>query len=370
MNDVVADLGFIGDLRLKKKLFLVRKNAETGLDEDSANLLEAIRRHGSISMAAKAIGKDYRTAWTKIDELERGFGLRIIDRAYGGFGGGSAKLTFEGEMLLQKYLIAQKKIDSYLGLKDILEPDLRVMGSHCNALEVLIKIVEEKHSPFCVEYVCVGSWNGLKLVLEDVADISGVHLFQEETGLYNTFLLQDKSFGDKIALIKGYSRTQGIIVNRGNPKQIRSAEDLLRADVVLVNRNRGSGTRALLDHLIREIALDRCIDVSNLVKKIRGYENEVRSHLEVGVSIKNGKADVGIGIMSVARIMNLDFIPLQSERFDFVLLKEKAESEAVGKFRETLTSKEFNSEVKAKGLGIELNDDVGKIVYADDFQAR
>ena len=336
-----------------------------GLDEDGVELLQAIKTYGSISMAAKQVDKDYRIAWLKIDELERSFGFRIIDRTFGGLGGGSAKLTLKGEILLQKYLLAKKKLESILNAGIIAKPDLSIMGSHCYALEVLIGMMEASYKDFFVEYINVGSENGVKLVLEDIADISGVHLLDFKSGEYNSFLLRDKSIGKKIALIRGYSRIQGIILNKGNPKNVSSIEGVLRKDIVFINRNFGSGTRILLDTIIRKIASERGLSFDRIIKGIRGYDNEVRSHFEVAVAVKNGKADVGIGIKSVAELLELDFIPIQSEKFDFIILKEKMFEERISKFIKALTSKHFQVEIREKDIGIEFDDQLGKIMVSE-----
>jgi len=362
LNEIVEHLGFVNDLRLKSKLFLVGKGSQTGLDEDGAKLLYSVKKFGSISMAARQVGKDYRRAWIKIDELEKSFGFRVVDRVSGGLGGGSAKLTLEGEVLLQKYLLAKKKAELLMDSDLLLKPDLRIMGSHCYALEILTEMIEERFKNFFTEYVNVGSQNGLRLVLENIADLSGVHLFDSESGEYNTFLLRNPSFGKKIALIRGYWRTQGIIVNKGNPKNILTLQDLFREDVVFVNRNIGSGTRALLDAMISKMASEKGLGFDNMVKEVRGYANEVRSHLEVAMAIKNGKADTGVGIRSVAKLFDLDFIPIQNERFDFVVLKDKVGSEKIGKFNEALSSQEFRSRVCGGDLGIEFDGEVGKIL--------
>jgi len=362
LNEIVEHLGFVNGLRLKSKLFLVGKGSQTGLDEDGAKLLYSVKKFGSISMAARQVGKDYRRAWIKIDELEKSFGFRVVDRVSGGLGGGSAKLTLEGEVLLQKYLLAKKKAELLMDSDLLLKPDLRIMGSHCYALEILTEMIEERFKNFFTEYVNVGSQNGLRLVLENIADLSGVHLFDSESGEYNTFLLRNPSFGKKIALIRGYWRTQGIIVNKGNPKNILTLQDLFREDVVFVNRNIGSGTRALLDAIISKMASEKGLGFDNMVKEIRGYANEVRSHLEVAMAIKNGKADTGVGIRSVAKLFDLDFIPIQNERFDFVVLKDKVGSEKISKFNEALSSQEFKFRVCGGDLGIEFDGEVGKIL--------
>lgn len=362
LNKIIDSFKSLDDLRLVNKLYLFGKTSHLGMDEESAGLLSAIKKFGSISLASRYIGKDYRTAWTKIDELEKSFGFKVIDRTFGGLGGGSAKLTLKGEILLQKYLLVMKKMGNCLDSISKIRPDLSLMGSHCTALEILVGMLESKNKNFFVEYINVGSENGVKLVIAGIADISGVHLFDRISGEYNKFLLIKPKFGKKIALIRGYSRIQGIILGEGNPKNITSLKDVLRKDVVFINRNSGSGTRILFDILMNKMALGTGPNSRKISEGIRGYNNEVRSHFEVGVAIKNGKADMGIGIKSVAKLLKLDFIPIQSERFDFVLLKDKIDEDNIKKFLQMLSSKAFREEICGMDIGIEFDDLIGKII--------
>ncbi len=348
------------NLKLKNKILLWDNNLQ--LDEDGSVLLEAIKRYGSISLAAKQVNKDYRLAWTKVDELEKKGRFKLIDRTLGGFGGGSAKLTLKGEIVLQKYLLAKKKLNYFVESTSVLKPDLSIMGSHCHALETLVSMIEEKLKGFFVEYISVGSENGLQLVIKGLADLSGIHLFDKESGEYNSFLLKNTFFGDKIALIKGYWRMQGLIFNKGNPKNVHSIEDILRKDVVFINRNTGSGTRILTDILIQKITADRRLDFRELIKGIRGYKNEVRSHFDIATAIKNGKADVGIGIQSVAGLLELDFMPIQSERFDFVVLKEQLDKKRIKRFIDVLSSKDFILRMSKKDIGIRTDKETGNIL--------
>ncbi|MEM3402974.1 MAG: substrate-binding domain-containing protein [Nitrososphaeria archaeon] len=348
-------------IEVKPNLMISKKGASTGLDEEGATLLQEIRKHSSIALAAKHIGRDYRLAWVKVNVLEKAFGFKIIDRSFGGFGGGGAKLSLNGELLLQNYLLAQRKLDHLLKSNTLLTPDLLIMGSHCYALEELIVMMEKNFKDFFVEYINVGSGTGLRLVLQDLADLAGVHLFDRRNRKYNLFLIKAPYFKGKLALINGYYRCQGLMIRSGNPKRINSIEDLIRNKIVFINRNKGSGTRILLDELLQKLSEQRGIDFDKMVKGIRGYQNEVRSHFEVAMAIKNGKADVGVGIEPVAKVLGLDFIPLQNERFDFITKKDKVKSDPIKKFISTLTSTEFKSKILQRRLGIQFDDKTGEI---------
>lgn len=361
MADIATRFEFVKGLGVDVSLVLVFRGSHVVLDGEGARLLELIKSFGSISMAAKHVGQDYRLAWMKISDLEKAFGHKIVDRVLGGVGGGSAKLTLEGEILLQKYLIAEKRVSRLFNTKSIMRSDLSIMGSHCNVLEILIKMIEGRFENFLVENVNVGSEGGLRLVLAGIADIAGVHLFDRRSGEYNMFLLKDGTIGHKIALIRGYSRMQGIIAKKNNPKGISSVADLFRDNIVFINRNNGSGTRNLIDVMIKAYAAERDWSYGAAVRRIRGYGNEVRSHFETAVAIKYNKADVGVGIKAAARTSDLSFIPLRKEEFDFIVLRSKRGEENVRRFVEVLSSRELRANVSRKELGIEFDGEVGKI---------
>ncbi|MGB9622778.1 MAG: substrate-binding domain-containing protein [Candidatus Bathyarchaeia archaeon] len=360
MNKVFKGMDFAKTLTAKIAL-KIRSGETEGFSEKDAELFKAIKNFGSISMAAKNVGEDYRLAWKRIDLLEKAFKCKLVERSLGGVGGGGAKLTVEAEVLLQKYLLAEKRLKS-IEDRGLLEASLKIYGSHCPALETLVEQAEERFKNFFVEYISVGSMEGLKLVVGKYADLSGIHLYDERTGKYNIFLFEDSCIGEKIAIIRGYKRIQGIVTRRGNPKNICSIEDLLRKDIVFVNRNRGSGTRLLLDNMLKEVASKRGQKFNEVVKSLRGYGNEVRSHMEVGVAVKDGKADCGISIKYVARTLDLEFIPLKEEVFDFVILKENVGKGNIQKFIETLSSREFKDKILEKDIGINFFNDTGKIL--------
>ncbi|MEM3434388.1 MAG: substrate-binding domain-containing protein, partial [Candidatus Methanomethyliaceae archaeon] len=155
-----------------------------------------------------------------------------------------------------------------------------------------------------------------------------------------------KRFGlPEVSLIKGYRRLQGIIVKKGNPKSIRGLEDLLREDIFFVNRNRGSGTRALTDHMLKKICSDAGINFDDFIKKIRGYRWEAKTHSAVAAAVYQGRADMGVGVMSAAVNYGLDFIPIGYEEYDFVVSPESLKKEEVKEFLRCLKSKEFREEL-------------------------
>jgi putative molybdopterin biosynthesis protein len=233
--------------------------------------------------------------------------------------------------------------------------DISIIGSHCIGLELIM--AEMRRRGFHVKSVFVGSSGGFKAIARGEADLAGVHALDPETMGYNVPFMRKFSIEDKAVLIRGYKRVQGLIVAKGNPKGIRGIRDILeRRDIVIMNRNKGSGTRILLDHLLK-VEADRIgMDISEAIKEIRGYWNEAKSHNAVAIAVKNGIADVGIGIKTVAALYNLDFIPIAEESYDFLIRRSSMRKRAVEEFINIL--REFRSKLNELD-GIEADDDIG-----------
>ena len=233
--------------------------------------------------------------------------------------------------------------------------DISMIGSHCIGLELIMS--EMRRRGYLIKSVFVGSSGGFKAIARGEADLAGVHAFDPETMEYNLPFMRKFSIEDKAILIRGYRRIQGLIVAKGNPKGIKGIRDILeRRDIVMMNRNKGSGTRILLDYLLKEEAERMGIDISEAIKNIRGYWNEAKSHNAVAIAIKNGIADVGIGIKTVARLYNLDFIPIAEENYDFLIRRSSMRKGAVEEFLRIL--REFRSKLNELD-GIEASDDIG-----------
>lgn len=158
-----------------------------------------------------------------------------------------------------------------------------------------------------------------------------------------------------MAVIKGVKRHQGFIVERGNPKGIKDFSDLTREDVIYVNRQRGAGTRILLDYYLNK----EDIDLIN----IKGYDREMTTHMAVATAVKTGSATTGLGIYSAAKALDLDFIDIAYEDYDFLLPYELLEDERVKEFIRTLKSQEFKERVEALGgYGFE---NIGEIIIVE-----
>jgi len=165
-------------------------------------------------------------------------------------------------------------------------------------------------------------------------------------------------------LIRGYNRQQGLIVSKGNPKNIQGFHDILQKDLSFVNRNPGSGTRILLDMNLRKITQEKELDFKQIVLKIKGYQVEAKSHTSVALAVLQGKADLGLGIRTVAERYGLTFIPVVDEKYDFVVQKSRLQMQPIQAFLEVLRSELFKEELKRRVPGLVPTEEMGKIIYS------
>lgn len=223
-------------------------------------------------------------------------------------------------------------------------PELTIMGSHCPGLDLLLHILYRKEN-ITAKTANIGSSAGIEMVARGEADIAGTHLLDEETMKYNEKFVKDAGLPAG-SLVKGYRRLQGVIVAKGNPKKIGGIQDALRPELMLVNRNRGSGTRVLTDHLLRLLAEKEGMELRELAKNINGYTWEAKTHSAVAAAVHQGRADLGVGVKSVADAYGLDFIPLGYEEYDFVVNPESRGKDPVRTFLRCLRSDLFTAELE------------------------
>ncbi|HEX8967619.1 MAG TPA: molybdopterin biosynthesis protein, partial [Chloroflexota bacterium] len=190
---------------------------------------------------------------------------------------------------------------------DDVQKTVVAIGSHDLALDLLSTALARRTPGASLASANVGSLGGLLALARGEAHLAGSHLLDERTGTYNISFIQRHLAERKIVLVHLTGRVQGLIVPRGNPRGITSLVDLAHPDVRFVNRQRGSGTRVLLDYELRKLGLE--------AGQIRGYEREQYTHLAVGADVASGAADVGLGILAAARALELDFVPLFNEQY-------------------------------------------------------
>ena len=231
-------------------------------------------------------------------------------------------------------------------------PVLRIAGSNDLALDLLIGQLRRSQPQLVVTSSNVGSLGGLIALERGEADIAGCHLLDEETGEYNVPFLRRILPSENVTLVNLVHRQQGLIVPRGNPKGIRGMEDLARPDVTIVNRQRGAGTRVLMDLRLRELGISSV--------GVKGYEHEVETHTAAAAAVASGTADVGLGILSAARAMDLDFVPVARERYDLAILDARYESPEVAFLLAALRSESFKA--VARELGGYDTSDTGQVM--------
>jgi putative molybdopterin biosynthesis protein len=234
-----------------------------------------------------------------------------------------------------------------------LDGTLVVLGSHDNTLDLLATLLRRRDPRLRLSSGHVGSLGGLMALRQGRAHLGGSHLFDPETNTYNISYIQRHLAGMPLKLINLAWREQGLMVAPGNPKDIKSVPDLLRPGVKFINRQRGAGTRLLLDHLLKEHGLTAAA--------IDGYDREEYTHMAVAVNVHSGTADVGLGILAAARALGLDFIPLTPEEYDLVVPLATFHDLRFQTLWEVMRSPEFREGAAALG-GYDLKD-CGKIIW-------
>ena len=240
--------------------------------------------------------------------------------------------------------------------KGEIENTIVCIGSHDNALDLLANSLKKKYPKLSLSSAHVGSMGGLMALKKGEAHIAGTHLLDEETGEYNVLYIKRLLSDKKIILINLVYREQGLLVPKGNPKNIKGFNDLTREDVVFINRQSGAGTRLLTDKHLKELGINP--------KDVKGYEREEYTHMGVASAVLTGIADTGLAILASARALGLDFIPVAKERYDIAIPADFYNTEMIESLLKIIRADdEFKSMVMSLG-GYDVSD-MGKIVYAD-----
>ena len=218
---------------------------------------------------------------------------------------------------------------------------LVIVASHDLALNMLVSRLRQKNPEVKIDVTYAGSLGGLIALQEGRADLAGVHLLDAETGEYNYPYVKHLLPGREMAIVHLAYRIQGLMIAAGNPKRIQGLSDLRRPDVTLVNRQKGSGTRILLDQELPKLGITP--------SEVKGYKREVDTHLAVARGIAEGKADVGLGIEAAARASHIDFLPLYRERYDLVMPIENHRSKKLVPLLKVIASRDFRKAVTGAG---------------------
>jgi len=234
-----------------------------------------------------------------------------------------------------------------------LDNQVVIAGSNDIALELLAKNATIQHPRNTFSISNIGSLAGLIALQNGNCHIAAAHLLDTETGEYNSSFLKKHFPEMKVMALNLSHREQGLIVKKGNPLDVHSLDHLANKKITFINRQEGSGTRVLLDYRLKENGIDSA--------DIPGYSQIAYTHIEVALEIFSGSADAGLGIFAVARQLNLDFIPLATERFDLIIPVENYTTKAIKNLKGVLGSEEFkNSMAQLDGYDTR---DTGKVVF-------
>lgn len=214
-------------------------------------------------------------------------------------------------------------------------------GSHDLTLDILGDLLSQHYPGFSLSSAHVGSTGGIMSLRRGEAHLAGIHLLHEETGQYNIPFLQQFLPNVPLVLVTLVEREQGLMVRPGNPKGISQIADLTRGDVSFINRQRGAGTRLLLDACLRKDGI--------APEAINGYQREEYTHLAVAAAVSAGSADVALGVFAAAQALELDFIPLAKERYDLAIPAKFFAEDKLQKLLGLIRSDQYKFAVKELG---------------------
>jgi putative molybdopterin biosynthesis protein len=318
-----------------------RAKGERDFDFMLLGLLEALGQSGKLTVAAQQAGMSYRHAWNLIEKwagilgaplvvMERGRGTQLSPLG--------EKLLWAGKRVQARLMPEMDSLASEFAraLNESLEqggPSLRVHASHDFAVAALRELGPKVGVNIDLQYR--GSFDALGSLARGECELAGFHVV-------------DGAFGSRMAarytewlkprahrLIWIATRTQGLIVAHGNPKEIRAVADLARKGIRLINRQKGSGTRALLEYFLTEAQIDRA--------RLLGYQNEEFTHAAVAALIAGGQADAGFGVEAAAAQFRLGFVPLATERYFLACRQEHLVLPEVESLTALLRSAKFRS---------------------------
>jgi molybdate transport repressor ModE-like protein len=320
-------------------------SSNTGLHSRTIEVLTQVHQLGSVASACKALNLSYRHAWELIRQGDLFFGQPLMTLEQGR----GSSLTALGEKLVW----ADRRITARLSpaldtlaselsseldkLLTVAPPSLRIQASHGFAVQTLNNLLSVQKVAHEIKYCA--SQEALAALKAGDCHLAGFHipLGQFEAACVNHFSpwLDRK----KHRLIHVATRRQGLIVAANNPKKIVGLKDLTRSDVRFINRQPSSGTRFLLDLMLKKEKID--------ISKIRGYEHSELTHAAVAAFVASDMADVAYGIETPARQFNLDFVPIQTERYFFLCSADSLVSDSVKSLLKTLQNEAYKRSVNA-----------------------
>ncbi|WP_088227324.1 helix-turn-helix transcriptional regulator [Desulfosporosinus sp. FKB] len=238
--------------------------------------------------------------------------------------------------VLDHYLhgtMSNYKTSKTIPSENLTQPSLCFIGSHDPVVELLFEFLKHNAIPIETSLSFRGSMDGLIALYNGEADITGIHLWDNDLRDYNISYVRHIIPNESVCIVNLVQRQQGFIVASGNPLNLETWDDLTQVGVRFVNRQKGSGTRLRIDSFLqaKKISPDR----------IQGYAHEETTHSALACLIANGQADVGVGVKAAAKRLGLDFIPLFQERYDLVCLGKTAKTSIWNQLLNTLGSPGF-----------------------------
>ena len=222
-----------------------------------------------------------------------------------------------------------------------IERTIVITGSHDLVLDLAASALRERDPGLTLASSNVGSLGGLMALRDGLCHLAGSHLLDPATGEYTLPYVERLLPGHDTAVIRLAHRDQGLLVAPGNPLGLSGIEDLVRPGLRYVNRQRGAGTRVLLDHELAQRGIEPA--------EVRGYEREEHTHLAVAAAVAAGRTDCGLGVLAAARAFELDFVPIAREPYDLVLGRSTVEEPLLEPLWELLAGSDFREAVE--GLG-------------------
>jgi len=298
------------------------------------------RRGGGTSVISKDVTSDIRSGRQKkllenmnediIKSLSHGYSPEELEAAF--------YLSLERwREERQSEVNVPAKISTSQGEKNV----IRIVGSHDLALNILLDLLRQRVEGLQTDVTHAGSLGGLIALQEERADLAGTHLLDEETGEYNYPYIKRILPGREIAVVNLSFRIQGLMYASRNPRKIKGLDDLRRQDITFINRQKGSGTRVLLDLQLKRQGISPF--------EIKGYDVEFNTHLAVASHIAHGDADIGLGIEAAALSCGLGFMPMFRERYDLVIPMANYRSRRLAPMLEIIASDEFKKIVDGVG---------------------
>jgi putative molybdopterin biosynthesis protein len=265
-----------------------------------------------------------------------------------------------------KWIFPKKMIDEWIdsdaksGIKQARKKSseisgaLLASGSNDPIMDMLLTATKISHPDFYIFSANTGSINGLNTLNLGLTDIALSHLFDPESGQYNIPYLSKYLPDINPVVVNLFHRELGFLIQPDKASQIKGFESLISKKIRFINRQFGSGTRLLLDYHLQKLGI--------AADQIDGYEKEVYTHFEVGLSIVSGEAQVGIASAAIAKLLGLVFKPITSECFDMILDQSTYFQPGVQSFIEELKTEAFRNRVEKIG-GYDFRDS-GKILYS------